>query len=146
MDEMEKVLERKGEVMAKVELCDPIPHKTYRLPPAGLPAGWQEKHGKYPPEEARVFIHRDGLAVMVSKAQYGDGRWWLHVSMSRAKRIPTYEDMATVKKLFVGDDREAVQVFPKASKHVNINPYCLHLFSCDDDGVLPDFTHGSGSI
>lgn len=130
---------------AGLELCDPIPHKTYRLP-AALPSGWSEDTGLYPPDEARVFKHRDGLAVIVSEAEYADGRWWLHVSFSRAKRIPSYMDIANVKKLFVGDERWAIQVFPEASKHVNIHSYCLHLFSTTAEGVLPDFTHGSGSI
>lgn len=123
---------------------EPTPHRAYTLP-ASLPSGWREDKDLCPREQGRAFIHRDGLVVMVSVAVYDDGRWWHHVSMSRAKRMPTYDDMTRVKKLFLGGDAWAVQVFPKASEHVNIHPYCLHLFSTTDP-VLPDFTRGSGSI
>lgn len=33
-----------------------------------------------------------------------------------------------------------------AGKHVNKHPYCLHLWSCLDGPVLPDFTRGSDGI
>ena len=65
----------------------------------------------------------------------------LHVSVSRAKYIPSYEDLAGVKGAFVGDDRQALQLFPRRADHVNIHPYCLHLWAClepDGDG-LPAF-------
>jgi hypothetical protein len=48
--------------------------------------------------------------------------------------------MKTVKRTFIGDDREAYQVFPPIDRYVNIHPNVLHLF-CDPAGpVLPDFT------
>lgn len=88
----------------------------------------------------RAFEHRDGRLVVVSAGQH-DGRWWLHVSVSRAKYIPSYEDLADVKRTFVTDGYQAVQMFPRRERHVNIHPYCLHLWAClepDGDG-LPDF-------
>lgn len=105
--------------------------------------GWCEVSARVqgtPMEGQRCFEHLDGRTVIVSVGPH-DGRWWLHVSMSRRKYIPSYSDLADVKRVFVGEDRQAVQVFPRRERHVNIHPYALHLWAClepDGDG-LPDF-------
>jgi len=87
-----------------------------------------------------------GLHVIESVHKELDGKSWKHVSVSRRSRIPSYEDLVLVKKQFIGEDKTAYQIFPKASHHVNIHPYCLHLWHCIDGDVTPDFTHGTGSI
>ena len=87
-----------------------------------------------------------GLAVIRSENVEKDGKNWIHVSVSRRSKVPSYDDLKLVKKLFIGDDLEAYQVFPKKSNHVNIHEYCLHLWATDSGPVLPDFTHGTGSI
>ena len=115
-----------------------------------LPNGWIEITDRVirpgdPGEGNRAYVHRDGRRVIGSVGQH-DGRWWLHVSVSREKRIPSYDDLADVKRVFIGDDFQAVQVFPRRERHVNIMPTCLHLWACLDangDG-LPDFgKHGT---
>jgi hypothetical protein len=61
--------------------------------------------------------------------------------VSRAKYIPSYQDLADVKRVFVGDALQAVQLFARAERHVNLHPFCLHLWACLEpagDG-LPDF-------
>jgi hypothetical protein len=91
-------------------------------------------------EGQRAYLHRDRRRVIVSVGQH-DGQWWLHVSVSREKYIPSYEDLADVKRVFVGDALQAVQIFPRRERHVNLHPYALHLWAClepDGDG-LPDF-------
>lgn len=91
-------------------------------------------------EGQRAFEHRDGRRVVVTVGLH-DGGWWLHVSVSRAKYVPSYDDLADVKRTFVTDDVQAVQIFPRRARHVNIHAYCLHLWACldpDGDG-LPDF-------
>jgi hypothetical protein len=109
-----------------------------------IPNGWVEiavRHDIAPELEGqRAWRHRDGRTCVLSVGVH-DGRWWLHVSVSRVKYIPSYEDLADVKRAFVGDAHQAVQVFPRRERHVNIHPYCLHLWTClepDGDG-LPDF-------
>lgn len=50
-----------------------------------------------------------------------------------------------MKRLFVGPDHRAIQVFAEESKHININPFVLHLWSVVAGGSLglPDFgAHG----
>lgn len=87
-----------------------------------------------------------GLVVIQSTSVELDGKLWLHTSYSRKKRIPTYEDTQFIKKYFIGDDKKAIAIYPKIEEHVNIMPYCLHLWSCLEDDSLPDFTHGMKSI
>jgi hypothetical protein len=86
----------------------------------------------------------DELSVIVSESIERDGRVWLHVSMSRPTRLPTWSDMRRVKDAFIGKERKAIQVFPPDSEYVNQHPYCLHLFCCLDGDVLPDFRRGDG--
>jgi hypothetical protein len=82
----------------------------------------------------------DGKRVIVSWARRDDGKRWVHVSVSHPSRIPSYEELAEVKRRFIGSDRYAVMVFPEESKHVNIHPRCLHLWHCVDGHPLPEFS------
>lgn len=83
----------------------------------------------------------NGLLVMASVGIYSDGKEWLHISYSRAKRIPEYKDTQLVLKHFVGN-RKAIMVFPEEKDYVNIHKFCLHLFVCNDKDNLPDFAYG----
>lgn len=86
----------------------------------------------------------DELMVLVSKSLEADDKMWLHVSLSRPSRLPTWQDLRRVKDAFVGKDRKAIQVLPADSEYVNIHPFVLHLFCCLDGDVLPDFRRGTG--
>ena len=72
------------------------------------------------------------------------GRRWRHATVSRRDRkMPTYEDLKNCKRLTIGDERMAVQIFPEAEKHMDfsesVGVEVLHLWSPEDAGVLPDF-------
>ena len=64
--------------------------------------------------------------------------------------MPTYADLMEMKRLCIGDHRTALQVFPPKTKHVNVagklGVEVLHLWSCLDGDVTPDFTRGTGMI
>ena len=87
-----------------------------------------------------------GLCVIDSISMELDKKAWRHVSVSRKSKIPSYEDLKLVHKLFIGEENTALHIFPKASKHVNIHKFCLHLWFCLDGDVTPDFTQGTGMI
>ena len=87
----------------------------------------------------------NGLLVIASAGEYDDGLEWLHVSVSRSRRIPSYDDMVLVKKHFIGDAKKAVFVLPEKGNHVNIHDYCLHMFYSAKN-PLPEFSGGTGSI
>ena len=86
----------------------------------------------------------DDLIVLVSQSLEADDRMWLHASLSRPTRLPSWSDLRRVKDAFIGKDKKAVQVFPADSEYVNMHPNVLHLFHCLDGDVLPDFRRGTG--
>lgn len=53
---------------------------------------------------------------------------WEHVSVSCRDRCPTWDDMAKVKAMFWRDNETVVQFHPRADRHVNLHPFCLHLW------------------
>lgn len=86
----------------------------------------------------------NGLLVMATAAIMQDGREWLHVSLSRKSRIPSYDDLQLVKREFIGNDKKAIMVFPEQENYVNIHPNCLHLWYSAENPI-PEFSEG-GSI
>lgn len=90
-----------------------------------------------------------GIRVIIDCSEKVDGNMWLHVSYSRADRVPDHADTCKVKAAFLGD-RYAYAVFPPAGQYVNIHPNCLHLWArLDGQAVLPEFSavvDGIGSI
>lgn len=88
----------------------------------------------------------DPLTVITSGAVELDGKRWLHVSLARPTRLPSYSDMTMVKDLFIGPQATALQVFAPRSRHVNLHQCCLHLWHCADGDVTPDFARGGASI
>lgn len=127
----------------------PLPHWLDTL---SAQPGWQEidtSHWTGRPDRtyARAYRSKKGLLVLVSCAEYEDFRCWLHVSVSRKDTcVPTWEQMSLVKALFIGEERQAVQIMPPASKHVNIHHACLHLWHCMDGDGIPDMTTGGETI
>jgi hypothetical protein len=90
--------------------------------------------------EIRYYQSKNnGLAVIASVGLESDGQRWLHVSLSRKSRLPSYDDITLVKRLFVGKDRKAIMILPAENEHINIHPYCLHLWSPLEKDYLPDF-------
>lgn len=111
--------------------------------PRVLPDGWRVLR---PFGDGNAYQHRSGLRVIVSTADFPDGRDWMHVSFSRADRLPSYDDLLHVKQTFAAD-RYAYQVFPPPNKHVNIHDFCLHLWvPLTGAPPLPDFTMGGSTI
>jgi hypothetical protein len=112
--------------------------------PRVLPAGWTivKRWG-----DGNMLMHRSGLKVIVDTAPCDDGREWMHISMSREDRLPSFDDMKFAKETFAGNDRYAYQVFPPAAKYVNQHPFCLHLYvPLTGADPLPDFTFGGNTI
>jgi hypothetical protein len=114
-------------------------------PPRVLPASWREiERG---PDGAKYVNASASLLCILSCSVEADGRAWLHMSCSHAKRIPTWGELRVCKEQFLGD-REAYSVMPPRARYVNLHPNVLHLFALLDEqqAALPDFTGGTGSI
>lgn len=121
----------------KIEVRD-FPLSDYI--PKVIPSDWQILQ---PFGDGYAYKTRDGLRIIASTADYEDGREWLHVSVSRADRLPNWDDLKRVKNVIVGMDRFAYQIFPPASEHVNIHEFCLHLWA-PLTGSLPIPNFGAG--
>lgn len=97
--------------------------------------------------DGEAWERANSMRVIWSAATELDGRVWLHVSVSRPDRLPSYSDMKMVKRYFIGSDRFAYSVWAPDDEHVNIHERCLHLWAPLVGGnVLPDFTRGMGTI
>lgn len=125
------------------------------LPTSALERTRAAIHGRLDPKLWTMFQDGDDgeawtcgdVRVIWSVAKELDDRHWLHVSVSRSTRLPSYSDMTRVKDLFIGDDAIAYSVFAPDAQHVNIHQNCLHLWApLDGDLPLPDFTRGGRSI
>lgn len=88
------------------------------------------------------YLTLNGLFVIQSGAVENDGNVWIHTSFSRKSRMPTYDDMAMVKRLFIGETLKAIMVFPDKAHHVNLHKYCLHFFTPLFHEPLPEFSLG----
>jgi len=108
--------------------------------PRILPPGWARENDF---TNAAWFRSDFGLVVLC-EVELVAGEAWLHVSYSRRDEISSYRDTATVKRMFVGSARKAVMVLPAEEEHVNIHPFCLHLYSPLDRDPLPDFRMNGG--
>lgn len=93
-----------------------------------------------------AYVALDGTAsIIITCAPHGSDEW-IHASIARPDRMPTYADLKLLHAAVFGE-RWAYQVFAPPSDHVNIHNYALHLFGrLDGERVLPDFTCGTGSI
>lgn len=113
------------------------------LAPRVLPGDWRLAEEI---ANARWYRSRDGLVVCLEFEIHSDGSRWLHCSMSRRDRDPSYFDMCRVKELFIGQERKAIQVFPAKSEHYNFHEHCLHLWSCLTSDPLPDLRLSDGAL
>jgi hypothetical protein len=62
---------------------------------------------------------------------------WLHLSVSRANRLPSWADLVLVRDEFGFADRVFVQLLPPASAWLNAHSYVLHLFHRLDAATVP---------
>lgn len=112
------------------KITDSVP----TIPPyalLALPRNWQSL--SLPMQAGKYFVNSlSGLRVLASTDTMEDGSKFLHISCSYPDRIPSWDDLKTVKDIFIGEDREAFQVLPKAKDYVNLHPYCLHLWAEDN--------------
>lgn len=62
---------------------------------------------------------------------------WLHLSVSRANRLPSWADLVLVRDEFGFADRLFVQLLPPASAWLNDHSYVLHLLHRLDAETCP---------
>jgi len=104
------------------------------LPPERWGNGW------------RLHSHEPETTVIVTIDEWISDHTWLHASMSHPGWLPSYDEVKALHAAVFGDGW-AYMPFAPPAKHINDHEYCLHLWGRQDKtNVLPDFTHGLGSI
>ena len=112
--------------------------------PVILPPPWREVERRI---DGSLYINDLTGQTVITSLEEHDGRKWDHVSTAFQTRLPTWMELRTVKNIFLGTTRQAMQVLPPEKEYVNINPFVLHLWAlADGTRLLPDFTQGSGSL
>lgn len=81
-------------------------------------------------EDGLAFMPKPGLRVIAS---WGSG--WDHVSVSRQKRCPTWDEMERVRQIVTLPGEVWVQYGMPADRHINIHGYCLHWWRPQDVAV-----------
>ena len=84
------------------------------------------------PNRLRAMVTVDLLDVADGTAGH-----WLHLSVTRANRLPTWGDLVLVRDELGFADRVFVQLLPPARAWLNVHSYCLHLFHRLDAEVVP---------
>lgn len=105
-------------------------------PPTNLPQNWKVIRLS---KDGAAYKNRTGLAVIISCCVEADGLSWVHLSVSKRKQFPTWDEFVQVKELFLGRESLALQVLPPRTEWVNDHPFCLHLYQCLDQRPTPDF-------
>ena len=86
-------------------------------------------------------LDHDGT-VIVTVYDYETGDQWIHASISRKGRLPSYDDLKDLHRAIFGNGY-AYQVFAPSEEHVNIHDFALHLFGrLDGKPALPEFAIG----
>jgi hypothetical protein len=60
--------------------------------------------------------------------QFSWGENWEHLSVSLAKRTPTWEETCMFKEIFWQDDEVVMQLHSAKKNYINRHNYCLHLW------------------
>jgi hypothetical protein len=92
----------------------------------------------------RAFIGQeyqrsDGMKVVeTTEVHQPENYHWHHVSCSFADKLPSYEDLQEIRKVFIGEGMTSVMIFPPEHQYINYHPFCLHLYACLDADPWPD--------
>jgi hypothetical protein len=76
---------------------------------------------------AKRYTIGKNLQVLVG---WSPGGW--HLSISHARRYPTWDEIAHVRDKLLPAGKTFVMVFPTPEEYVNLHPYCFHLWEARD--------------
>ena len=93
-----------------------------------LPPGWKTKV-EIEQLIAAYSLPKRKLRVILGIEQKANSGYWIHLSVSHRNSIPTHNTMMMCKKLFIGENREAISIHPPKHRIVNMAKFCLHLWS-----------------
>ncbi len=93
-----------------------------------LQTGWKAKVNT---EEliAAYSLPKRKLRVLLGIEEKLMSGYWIHLSVAHRSSTPSHKTMMMCKKLFIGEYREAIAVYPPKNRHVNLNDNVLHLWA-----------------
>jgi len=85
------------------------------------------------------MVTRSGYSTLAVIIGIGEG--WEHISVSLQKRVPVWEEMEFIKRLFFKDDETAMQLHVPPKDHINMHPFVLHMWRPVGDNIPlpPDY-------
>lgn len=120
------------ELLPKHPLWRRAAGSPFRLEPNAVDLGaWSRQDNDRNPLRALVSI--DLYDAHESRAGH-----WLHISVSRRNRLPTWGDLVLVRDELGYGDRCFVQLLPPRRAWLNIHSYCLHLVHRLDAPTVPE--------
>lgn len=75
------------------------------------------------------FRGSTGCRAIVTTELYG----LRHLSVSAEGRYPTWDELASAKDKFIGEDARAAMMFPPRSEYVNLHQTTLHIWELSDE-------------
>jgi hypothetical protein len=85
------------------------PQKIGWTPPSPdqIPQNWRQTRRGI---DGAHYVSRTKLSVIISCCIEADGNHWVHLSVSRRDRLPTWQELNRVKEIFLGTESLALQV------------------------------------
>jgi len=81
----------------------------------------------------RQYETPDGLRAMVGKEPAGKGGKLLwHISVSRERRHPKWEEIRDARYDLVPDEVTMAMLLPPKAEYVNVHEHCFHLWEVED--------------
>jgi len=95
----------------------------------------RDPSGNTPDMEGAWWLTSDGLKVLATMDDTPHGEL-LHVSISRADRYPSWEEIKVIRDAFYPETADAVMILPRKTLWVDEHPNCFHLIQCPVDWGL----------
>jgi hypothetical protein len=89
-----------------------------------------------PFSDGRAYQEDTGIAILITEREY-QGNLWLHISMSRYNRYPTWDEIKRIKNELIGEDVRTIMMMPEKRNYINLHPYCFHLYAGEIVDKLP---------
>ncbi len=74
-------------------------------------------------------------SILTVMASWSIQSGWDHVSVSKAHRCPTWQELEFIKDLFFDPKEVVMQLHVAKENHRNLHPYCLHLWRPHDQEI-----------
>jgi hypothetical protein len=96
-----------------------------------------------PVQGCSAYRTENNLAIICGREPCGPGgalRW--HLSISHARRNPTWEEIREARYALVPDEVTVAMFLPPRAEYVNAHPFCFHLYEVEAADALVQIVRG----